>query len=140
VKFWDASALVPLLVDEPSTEKLRALALEDPQHVVWWAASVECISAIARQAREGRLFGQALETAKRRLALTRENWIEIPPSVELRTEAERLLHAVPLRASDALQLAAALAAAEGTPDVLDFVSLDDRLSEAARQEGFDVLP
>ena len=46
---------------------------------------------------------------------------------------------VPLRAADALQLAAAFAAAERRPASLEIVTLDDRLANAARKEGFAVL-
>jgi hypothetical protein len=40
---------------------------------------------------------------------------------------------------DALQLAAALVAAEGKATALPLVTLDRRLGEAARLEGFSVL-
>ena len=43
------------------------------------------------------------------------------------------------RAADALQLAAALMVAEEDPGLVDFVSGDARLAEAARREGFTVL-
>jgi hypothetical protein len=46
----------------------------------------------------------------------------------------------PLRAGDALQLAAALVACGERPEALPFVCLDDRLRDAARREGFAVLP
>jgi hypothetical protein len=42
----------------------------------------------------------------------------------------------PLRAADALQLAAAFIAAERRPSSLEVVTLDDRLAAAARKEGF----
>jgi hypothetical protein len=42
----------------------------------------------------------------------------------------------PLRAADALQLAAAYVAAERRPATLEFVTLDDRLRLAAMKEGF----
>jgi hypothetical protein len=45
----------------------------------------------------------------------------------------------PLRAADSLQLAAAIIAAEREPTTLEFVSLDDRLGEAASREGFRVV-
>jgi hypothetical protein len=54
--------------------------------------------------------------------------------------ARRLLAVHPLRAADALHLAAALIACDERSDVLPFVTLDDRLAEAARREGFDVVP
>jgi hypothetical protein len=44
----------------------------------------------------------------------------------------------PLRAADALQLAAAVIAAERRPASLEVVTLDDRLASAARKEGFVV--
>ena len=56
----------------------------------------------------------------------------------------RLVHGAklrvhPLRAADALQLAAAFAAAERRPTSLELVTLDDRLADAVRKEGFVVL-
>jgi hypothetical protein len=45
----------------------------------------------------------------------------------------------PLRAADALQLAAAFAAAERRPASLAIVTLDERLANAARKEGFAVF-
>lgn len=44
----------------------------------------------------------------------------------------------PLRAADALQLAAALVLSDFEPRTLPFVTLDDRLASAARREGFEV--
>ena len=45
----------------------------------------------------------------------------------------------PLRAADALQLAAAFLAAERRPASLELVTLDDRVAAAARKEGFAVI-
>ena len=75
-----------------------------------------------------------------RLNDIRNRWTEIPPSPELREDAERLLRGHPLSAADALQLAAALCAARNAPQPLPFVCLDDRLRDAARSEGFIVEP
>jgi len=44
----------------------------------------------------------------------------------------------PIRAADALELSAALAAAHGDPSSLAFVSGDARLSAAADVEGFPI--
>jgi len=64
----------------------------------------------------------------------------VVPSVPLRDRASRLVAVHPLRAADALQLAAALVSSEVTPRGDGFVTLDDRLRTAARAEGFAVLP
>ena len=62
------------------------------------------------------------------------------PTPRLRERAGWALAAHPLRAADALQLAAALVWSDESPTGEGFVSLDDRLREAARRQGFEVLP
>jgi uncharacterized protein len=139
VKFWDASAIVPLLVAEESTRRLQALATKDSAMLVWWGSSVECISALARLERDGALNPPSMTLALRRLQQLAASWHEVDPSDEIRETAARFLRVHPLRAADALQLAAAFAAAERRPASLEIVTLDDRLANAARKEGFAVL-
>jgi predicted nucleic acid-binding protein len=140
MRFWDASAIVPLLVAEASTRRLQALAARDPGMLVWWGSEVECVSALARLERDGALkphaFGQALD----RLRQLAGGWHEIDPGDLIRETATRLLRVHPLRAPDALQLAAAFLAAERRPSSLELVTLDDRLAAAAQKEGFTVAP
>lgn len=140
MKFWDSSALVPLLVFETAREKLLDLLESDGELIVWWGAPVECVSAIARRERAGDMELIAANDAIRRLRAIGPTWIEVSPSLQVRNLAERLLRVHTLRAAGSLQLAAALVASERNPEVLGFVCLDDRLSDAARREGFDVLP
>jgi uncharacterized protein len=45
MRFWDASAIVPLLVSETSSRALQALVKQDPIMLVWWGSEVECASA-----------------------------------------------------------------------------------------------
>jgi uncharacterized protein len=139
VKFWDASAIVPLLVNETSTRRLQSLAANESTMLVWWASEVECVSALARRERDGALDSRAMTIAMRRLAQLAEAWHEIDPSDAVRETAERFLRVHPLRAADALQLAAAFAAAEQRPATLEIVTLDERLAEVARKEGFAIV-
>ena len=67
------------------------------------------------------------------------SWQEVVPSGAVRNVAQRLLRVHPLRAADALQLAAATIASEREPASLEFVSLDERLNVAAQREGFIVI-
>lgn len=136
MKFWDSSAIVALLVDESDQKRARAWLDQDEAMLVWWATPVECVSAIARRERDGSLDSAATRIAIARLRALSAQWHEIVPSAALRSIAERVLRVHPLRAADALQLAAALVAAEQDPPSLEFVSLDDRLNEAATKEGF----
>lgn len=137
--FWDPSVIVPLLVLEPESERARGLAVADPSLVVWWASPVECLSAIARREREGALAPDGADEARRVLETLSGGWIEVVPSDHVRDHAGALLRRHPLRAADALQLAAALTWTEGRPKGSRFVTLDHRLAEAARGEGFDLV-
>jgi uncharacterized protein len=139
VRFWDSSAIVPLIVGEPTTQEVQTVAADDPVMCVWWATEVECVSALARLERDDALADAATLAALERLDLLAEAWNEVQPFVPLRGVARRLLRVHPLRAADALQLAAAVTAAEGLPASLEIVTLDERLAAAARREGFSVL-
>lgn len=138
MKFWDSSALVPLLAAEPRTRAIQMLYARDPEAVVWWGTPVECASAIARLERDGSLSAPDAAEAFSRLDALAPSWMQIDPSDEIRESARRFLRVHPLRAADALQLAAALTAAERRPPTLPFITLDDRLREAAGKEGFPV--
>ena len=139
MRFWDASAIVPLLVSEPTRETLLGLLDGDSGMLVWWGTPVECTSAIARREREGALSVTEATGAVQRLRDISSGWHEILPSEIVRSVAQRLLRVHPLRAADSLQLAAAVVASEREPATLAFVSLDERLSEAASREGFPVI-
>ena len=139
MRFWDASAIVPLLVTETTTRVVQTLAAKDAGMLVWWATEVECASAIARLEREGALDEAALREAFQRLTQLATGWHEVDPSDSIRETAVRFLRVHPLRAADALQLAAAFLAAERRPSSLEVVTLDDRLAGAARKEGFVVI-
>ena len=138
MRFWDSSAIIPLTVTEASTEGMLAIAQEDPVMCVWWATEIECVSALARLEREGALTDSGATGALERLDLLAESWNEVQPVVAVRSAARRLLRVHALRAADALQLAAAVVAAEGQPASLEIVTLDERLAAAARREGFTV--
>jgi uncharacterized protein len=139
VRFWDASAIVPLLVAESSTRRLQTLAAEDSAILVWWGSEVECVSALARLEREGAFNEAAMTAALARLRQLVAGWHEVDPSDAIREAAARFLRVHPLRAADALQLAAAFLAAERRPASLELVTLDDRVAAAARKEGFTVI-
>lgn len=140
MRFWDSSALVPLCLAEPGTPDALAVLREDPVPVVWWASPVECWSAFARLERERRLAAKDVAAARKTLRQLQQAWVEVLPTEHVREHASRLLRMHPLRGADALQLAAALVWAGTPPRDAAFVTRDTRLGEAARLEGFGVLP
>ena len=138
MRYWDSSALVSLLVDEAGSESRQAMLRQDQGIVTWWDSWVECASAVCRLHREGALDDAGLEQSLGRLGALAAGWVEIRPLDRIRRRAIRLLRVHPLRAADALQLAAALTASAEEPADLEVVSSDARLSAAARREGFAV--
>ena len=134
--FWDSSALVPLILDEPATEATHRLLESDASMIVWWATPVECLSAIARREKEATLQTTQAETARRSLATLAVSWNEVLASERVREHAGRLLLRHPLRSADALQLGAALTWARERPRAHALCTLDARLAVAARGEGF----
>ena len=139
MKFWDSSAILPLLVDERSSASVAAVYETDERQIVWCLTEVEAVSALARRERQGGETAD-VERARSTLKILSERWEEVTSVESVRTRAIRLLGTHGLRASDALQLAAALVFCAEQTESLPFVCLDDRLSEAARKERFPVLP
>lgn len=113
MRFWDSSAVVPLILNDPTSPRVRALYATDSTMVVWWGTSVECASAISRRGREAASTEQAMQNGFSALAVVRACFQEIEPEDSLRNSAIRILRIHDLRPGDALQLAAALVAARG---------------------------
>lgn len=107
--------------------------------LAWWAAETECVSAIARLARDAVLDAEEVDNALTTLDDLQSAWSEVLPGSLVRSYARRLLRVHDLRAAHALQLAAAVVSAEHHPAQLPLVTLDRRLAKAARLEGFPVL-
>jgi len=139
VRFWDTSALLPLFVAERETGRSERWLREDPSVVVWTLTRVELLSALARRRREEPAAARRLLAARREVLSAWERWSEVTAVDVARRHAERIVEAHPLRAADALQIGAALAAAEDEPRAVEFVTLDQRQADAAEREGFRVL-
>ncbi len=140
MRFWDSSAIVPLCVIESVSQLIHEVLMEDQAMIVWWATRIECISAFIRRTREGILDERGQEQARRSLIGLGEVWREVLPTQIVRETAERILAVHPLRSADALQLSAALIWTNKSPYGHHFVCLDRVLREAARKEGFTLLP
>jgi predicted nucleic acid-binding protein len=140
MSFWDSSALVPALFPEANTAEIEQLFATDRGPAIWWVTPMECHSAIVRRERQGALPANLADAAIERLGMILEDAHSIAATEEVRERARRLLGVHPLRAADALQLAAALVWSEEQPAGKSFVCLDERLRDAARREGFVLLP
>ncbi len=139
MRFWDASALVPLVVEEAATELCLSWLRQDADVVVWGLTRLELVSAIERRAREGLLAPSQRIQALRKIDRLSAGANEVTDLLAVRNRAQHLLARHALRAADAAQLAAALLVADPEPSSLCMVALDRRLAEAAVREGLEVL-
>jgi uncharacterized protein len=140
MRFWDSSAIVPLVTREAASSLCRSWLRRQPGMLVWCLTATEVVSALARKHRERALDLRTFRVAKRRLQHLESAWHEVIRWEEVRARARRLLETHALHAADSLHLAAALVAVEERTPGFDFVTFDQRLANAAAREGFTVLP
>jgi uncharacterized protein len=140
MRFWDSSALVPLIVEQATSARTDSWFADDPVIVVWTLTPVEITSAIRRLVREGALPEKDANLAEARTDELARACHIIFNLEAVKSQARRLMRLHPLRAADALQLAAALEWAKGKPSGRTFITLDKQLALAATREGFMVLP
>jgi hypothetical protein len=138
VRFWDSSAVVPLLVEQKPSSRVAAWVAGDDAMVLWTLTPVEVVSALRRLVRDKALAEEIARLAEVRLAEIVRACHVIIDVDPVKSLATRLLRLHPLRAFDALQLGAALHWVEGHPQGRTLHTLDSRLALAAQREGFNV--
>lgn len=140
MRYWDGSALVPLVVAEQSSEQMRQLLMEDQTVVTWAWTWVELASAVERRVREGQITRTQRRRVLDRCTELASSCDEVTDLLAVRRKAMQLLGRHPLRAADAAQLGAALLIATEHQSDLGFVCRDARLAEAAEREGLRAFP
>jgi predicted nucleic acid-binding protein len=137
--YWDSSAALATFISEPRSLEIHRF-LEQNEEIAAYTSIItplEIESAIQRRLREKSLTDQEADTAQlyaldfRRsifLVVTDQN------SLDMALHLQKIYF---LRPGDALQLAAARLGTDN-PGKIFFLSLDTRLNEAARREGFQI--
>jgi len=139
VRFWDTSALVPLVVEEATSAACRRLLRSREGIGAWALTRTEMVSAVWRRAREGDLRSTDVPRALSRIGQLAAAWTEVTDVDVVRDRAERLLAVHALRSAEALQLAAALVLVRERSRGRDFLVADGALATAAVTEGFNVI-
>jgi len=140
VRFWDSSAVVPLVVRQAGSAEAERWLAEDAEVVAWTLTAVEVISALRRLVRDGGLSERVAREGEAVAAELLERSHLVFDVERVKSAACRLLRVHALRAADALQLGAALSWADGDNMGLIVHTLDHRLALAAEREGFRVIP
>ena len=140
MRFWDSSAIIPLIVQEEQSKYCIHAYRADSDILVWAMSKVEVFSALCRRVRDGALGPASLDSAALRMNSLFESIYEVDAIQRVKDRAMRLLRVHPLRTADALQLAAVMVGTEENVRRLPFMCFDDRLAAAARLEGYEVNP
>ena len=107
IAYFDTSAIVPLLIDEPGTERAAEMWDSADRVASVRLARVEARAALAQAARIGRLTTRQLATAKRNLDDLIAQLDLVDVGDDLTRRAADVAEARTLRAYDAIHLAAA---------------------------------
>ena len=140
MRFWDSSAIIPLIVLEDQSPYCINAFKADNEIMAWTMSKVEVFSALCRRFREDSLNEKTFELAKTRMNDLFDIVFEIVAISKVKDRALRLLQVHTLRAADAMQLASVLVATQEETSKLPIMCFDDRLKQAAKREGFIVNP
>ena len=138
MRFWDSSAVMPLLVQQSTSTRADRWLADDPAVALWTLTPVEITSALWRLLRDGTMQETDAQLAESRAQELAAASYTVADIEAVKAMARRLLRVHALRAADALQLGAALVWAGGRPQGKTLHTLDDRLALAGRREGFEV--
>jgi len=138
--FFDTSAIIPLYCNQVMSVKSRKVRRQFKRPVIWWGTCVEVNSGLDRLLRDAILTRSQLRIALQKWETFSSQAHIIKPEDNILEIASTLPSAHNFRALDSFQLAAALVWCKEKPKNRPFICADSRLSAAASDVGFDVLP
>lgn len=136
--FWDSSAIVALLLYEKETERIRSF-LEQSEELSAYISVItplEIASAIVRKIQDGAITLKQADLARLIISEFRKEVYLVFADQNVLDIALHLQKIYSLKVADAIQLASARVGTEN-PSVVNFLSLDEKLNNAARLEGFN---
>ncbi len=135
IAYFDTSALIPLLIGEPSSATCARMLNEAARSVSVRLLYPEARAALARAERLGRIAKRQHEVAVAELEMIVKEIDHVEITAQLVRHAGDLAQVHQLRGYDAVHLAAAIATLD---DELVLVTGDNDLADAARAHGLPV--
>ena len=137
ITYFDTSAIVPLMIDEATSEHSLILwnATDEPISSV--LVYVETRAALAAAFRSKRLNKNQFESSKELFEVLYEKIMEVQVTHSLLHRASELSELLSLRSYDAVHLASAETVGD---DECIFATYDNRLSSAANNLGLFAAP
>jgi predicted nucleic acid-binding protein len=139
MRYFDASALAKIYVQEPDSMAVRRL-MRGGGIATSRLSHVAIVSALARRSHEGAFAAADRDRAVAALNAHLEAWVIVELTPALSAEAQRLLVRHALRSGDAVQLASCLYLQRELGQCVPLIAFDDRLNHAARAEGLSLRP
>ncbi len=140
ILYLDTSALVKRYFEEPQSDELISKWKEAEEMVTSAVTYAETVAAFYRKKREANLKEQVIYKI---LNAFRDEWksfIRVQVSDELNEVVDQVIGSYPLRGFDAIHLASATLMRQALPEDFLFACFDQRLSMAAKDEGFETFP
>jgi len=140
--FLDSTAFVKLFVQEAGTEAIIRLmeATEDNRKLISAGTPLEVYAALKRRERAGAIAPKDAEAARNILRVEAARMVQQPLNPAVLEAARQVLDRHELRSAEALQLGAAVVTREMFQGMeIVFVSADQRLLDAAKEEHFQTM-
>ncbi len=137
--YWDSSAIVASILNEESGVEIDnyAKSISDSKIYTAMITPLEIESALQRRLREQSITIKEADTGRITATEFRKTTFLIVTDQNVLDMALHLQKIYGLRPADVIQLASARIGTEN-PSTVHFLCLDNRLNEAAKQEGFNV--
>ncbi len=132
--FFDSSAFAKRFIEETGSDAVESLCLDASELGLCVLCVPEIVSAMARKLRDKRINGSQFATLERHLLDDIRDAIIVDLTPEVIAESVVAIKASPVRAADALHVAAAKVWGAEL-----FVSADDRQLVAAKKAGLRVM-
>ena len=136
VVYWDSSAILSALFEDAHSKKVLRWFEKKGIHLISSLGYAEVCAVISRLKRDKMLSGVLADAALDTLSAGPLRQLNIQPDRKIIVS---LSGKWPLRGADLWHLAAAKTLAGQIPEMI-LLTLDDRMRDAARQEGLTVVP
>lgn len=137
--YAESSAVLAWLLDETTAPEVRQLLGDAESIVASELTLIECDRVLIRAVTLGELTEAEAADRRAQLSTAASHWHVLRIAQEVVDRARQPFPGEPIRTLDAIHLASTLTARSAIRD-LNLLSLDDRVRNAARKLGIEVLP
>jgi predicted nucleic acid-binding protein len=140
ILYLDTSALLKRYFKEPYSDDVIARWKTATEIVTSSVAYAETMASFQRKKREASPGGEVFRKVVDAFRSDWQSFIRVEVTDDLNEYIDRAVAKHPLRGSDAIHLASALAVHEKIPEDFLFACFDHNLSQAAQMEGLEIFP